>query len=250
VTGLAAGLSGMYGVAIDGAGHALVTGGFTQDFSSSTVVAIDLAAPHASTERAHGFAFSSDLFQDTTRDETLVLDFGVSAITAICADRDGDSLCDVDDACTLPVALDRVKLGFGKKFVLKAALNVPTAPVLDPIATGARIRVDGARGMVLDVTVPGGAFDRALDAGWKFKKGKYSWKGDAHGITSVKIKTDATRPGALQLAVAGTGWVVAAEDLPLRATAGVSSVTGQCGEIAFAAEACAYNAKRHVAQCK
>src|SRR5262249_44320868 len=98
-TPLASGLSGVYAVVLDGAGGVLLSGGFTTDFSSSTVIAVDLAPPHDLHERAHGFGFSSDMFQDAGRDETLVLDFGVSAIAAICRDQDGDGVCDADDAC-------------------------------------------------------------------------------------------------------------------------------------------------------
>src|SRR5262249_25361751 len=72
-TPLASGLSGVYAVVLDGAGAVLLSGGFTTDFSSSTVIAVDLAPPHDVHERAHGFGFSSDVFQDTERDETLVL---------------------------------------------------------------------------------------------------------------------------------------------------------------------------------
>src|SRR5262249_21892678 len=212
----------------------LLSGGFTSDFSSSTVVAVDLAPPHDVHERAHGFGFSSDMFQDTARDETLVLDFGVSAIAAICRDQDGDGACDADDPCTLPAALDAAKIGFGKKFVLKGRMVIPTSPAIDPVATGARVRVDGAQGMVLDVTIPAGAFDRDLGTGWKHRNGTFTWKGDAGGVTGVKIKTAADLPGELQLTAKGqnAAWVVTADDLPLRGLAGVSARTGQCAEIA------------------
>ena len=83
------GLSGSYGLARDEGGNVLVTGGFLPDFSSSTVLAVNGAG--ATTERAHGFAFSSDIFYDAARGAALVLDFGVSEIAAICADADGDA---------------------------------------------------------------------------------------------------------------------------------------------------------------
>jgi hypothetical protein len=71
---LAGGLSGAFAAAVDGDGNVLVTGGFTDDFSSSTVVAI--APDGAATERARGFGYSSELFHGP-RDETLVLDVSV-----------------------------------------------------------------------------------------------------------------------------------------------------------------------------
>lgn len=250
-TPIASGLAGIYTAVVDG-GAALVSGGFTSDFSSSTVVAIDLAPPHAATERARGFGFSADMFHDAARDETLVLDFGASAVTAICREQDGDGVCDADDACTFPAVLDAARIGFGKKFVLKGRMVVPTAPALDPLTRGARVRVVGARGLVLDEAVPGGAFDRASETGWKVRKGKYSWKGNVGGITSVKIKTDAEHPGEVQFAAGGLNpaWTVGPGDLPLGGTAALVAQTGQCAEVAFTADHCKYNTRRHVARCR
>src|SRR5262245_28677424 len=94
---VATGLSGMYASAIDNDGNILVSGGFRPDFSSSNVIAI--ASGGGMTERAWGFSFSSELFQDAARGETLVLDFGVTQVAAICRDQDGDGVCDADDDC-------------------------------------------------------------------------------------------------------------------------------------------------------
>ena len=81
------GLSGAFGLAIDADGLVLVSGGFTSDFSSSTIIAVDAAG--TATERAHGFGFSSDLFFDAARNEVLALDFAVSAVTAVLVATDG-----------------------------------------------------------------------------------------------------------------------------------------------------------------
>lgn len=89
-------LSGAYGVALDADGvTVLVSGGRTEDGSSGTVVAVGPGG--AVVERARGFAFSADIARDAERGETLVLDFGVPAVTVICPDGDADGLCDADD---------------------------------------------------------------------------------------------------------------------------------------------------------
>src|SRR6266403_1946726 len=68
-------------------------------FGTSKVIAV---APDGSvSDRATGFAFSSDVFFDAARDEALVLDFGVTDIAAVCRDQDGDGVCDADDNCPL-----------------------------------------------------------------------------------------------------------------------------------------------------
>jgi len=73
------GLGGNYTHVLDNDGNVLVSGGFTDDFSSSTVIAV--APGGAVSERASGFTFSSEMFHDAVRDETLVLDVGVGQVT-------------------------------------------------------------------------------------------------------------------------------------------------------------------------
>src|SRR2546428_6385189 len=90
---LVSGLQGGFAAATDGAGNVLVSG--IGSFGSSKVIAV---APNGSvSDRATGFGFSGDVFFDAARDEALVLDFGVTDITAICRDQDGDGLCEAED---------------------------------------------------------------------------------------------------------------------------------------------------------
>src|SRR5262249_21984347 len=90
-------LSGSY--AVGGDGLVLVSGGFTDDtFTNSTVLAVDSTG--AKTERARGFGSSGEMYFDPGRNETLVLDFEALQITAICRDRDRNTVCDADQACT------------------------------------------------------------------------------------------------------------------------------------------------------
>ncbi|HVM95815.1 MAG TPA: hypothetical protein VMT89_05470 [Candidatus Acidoferrales bacterium] len=76
---LAGGLSGASDLTMDRDGNVLVSGGFTGDFSSSTIVSID--AHGTVNEFAHGFSFSSGLDVDPISGRVYALDFGVSAIT-------------------------------------------------------------------------------------------------------------------------------------------------------------------------
>lgn len=286
---LATGLSGALGVVVDGDGNALVSGGFTPDFSSSTVLAI---APNGSvTERAHGFGFSGEMFFDAARDETLVLDFGVSAVTAICRDADGDGVCDADDDCPAVadpaqtdtdgddlgdacdpctgVAVDKPKLTIAKlaapagdealAFATRLTLGSPAVPALDPVTKGLRLLVESAVGTVLDVTVPPGAFDLQTKTGWKEKAGvfKYSNRsGGLLGIVAAAVKPFSKNPAVVKVTVTGRKgtYAVAAADLPLRATVVLDAGAGQCGDATFVGPApepaCTYDAVKSKVVCK
>lgn len=78
---LATGLSGTYDQHLDSSGNLLVTGGFTNDFSSSTVISI---APNGDVDQiASGFGFSSGLTIDGPSRQVLVLDFGTTRIDTL-----------------------------------------------------------------------------------------------------------------------------------------------------------------------
>jgi hypothetical protein len=208
---VAGGLSGAFGVDVDAAGDVLVTGGFTDDFSSSTLVGI---AGGVASARATGFGFSAGLGYDAPRDAALVLDFGVSEIAAICRDADADGLCDAD--CAAPTALESAKVTFGNllapagddKIALKATLVVDGEAVVDPVTTGLTVLADDAEGrVVLDVAVPGGAFTKATRTGWKANDTLSAWayknpSGTA-GITSVKVKRAPASPETVKIVVKG-----------------------------------------------
>ncbi len=73
------GLSGAYDQAFDVTGRLLVTGGFTSDFSSSTVVAVDELGNV--TEFARGFSFTTGIDVDQNSGRVYVLDFGSANVT-------------------------------------------------------------------------------------------------------------------------------------------------------------------------
>lgn len=78
---LATGLSGTYDQQLDSNGNLLVTGGFTNDFMSSTVISI--APSGAIDEIASGFGFSSGLTIDGPSRQVMILDFGTTRIDTL-----------------------------------------------------------------------------------------------------------------------------------------------------------------------
>jgi hypothetical protein len=78
---LAGGLSGAYDQALTASGDLLLTGGFTDDFSSSTIVGITPAG--TITTIATGFGFSSGIAIDGPSQQVLALDFGTSHIDTL-----------------------------------------------------------------------------------------------------------------------------------------------------------------------
>lgn len=259
------GLSGNYSHAVDDAGVVLVSGGFTGDFSSSTVVAVD--ALGGVTERARGFAFSTELFFDPVRDETLVLDVGVSQVTAICRDRDGDAVCDADEPCGVPASRSTVTVkrlgaplgdetfGFSGEVVLPSPLN----PALDPSVRGLRIRVATSGGAAVVATVPPGDFDRTGKIGWRSNGAGTTWRFTATsgvgalGIRKATVKTSAKAPGLVKFRVKGTGAALAfgPGDLPLAATVQLDAA-GQCAidDFGDANSGCELNASQTGLRCR
>src|SRR5437773_2674138 len=272
---LVSGLAGGFASATDGAGNVLVSS--IGPFGSSKVIAV---APDGSvSDRATGFSFSGDVFFDAARDEALVLDFGVTDIVAVCRDRDGDGVCDADDDCPLVAdpdqadadgdgigdacdpctgaAVARAKLMLGKlappagddTLAFKGEMTIPTSPAVDPVATGARLIV----GEVVDLTIPGGAFDPATKTGWKAKQGSFKYHG---GTLKVSLAASTKTPGLVKFMVAGkTGsYVVDPAHLPRQATLILDAAAGQCGDAGFAGPApapvCVYKAKRRKVQCR
>jgi len=263
VTSVASGLSGNYAHAIDNDGNILITGGFTDDFSSSTVIAV---APGGEiTQRAAGFSFSTELFHDTARDETLVLDVAVSEITAICRDTDGNGVCNADEPCIGGAVVAKPKLQLKKLdtpagddgLAFGGEMTVPTSPAIDPVANGARVVVTDGEGTVADVTIPPGAVDPVTKVGWKANKSATSWtyanKAGLAGITKVSVKTTAKTPGLVKFKVTGKNgaFPTTPAALPLAATFTLAPA-GQCGAADFSGPltSCEFNGKQSTVKCK
>src|SRR4030095_709348 len=118
----------------------------------------------------------------------------------------------------------------------------PFAPALDPVATGVAVVIEDAAGArALDVTLPGGAYDRVTKAGWKAARSGTSWryvdKGATPpgGITALTIKDLSKKaPGLVKVRVIGKrgSYPVDTASLPLRGLLILdtpTAATGQCG---------------------
>lgn len=264
VTTRAAALTGIYAQEYDNAGNVLVTGGFADDFTGSVVV---VAPGGGISERARGFAFSAELFHDAVRNETLVLDFGATAITAICRDSNTNAACDADELCVGGVALGKPKLTLKKLgtppgddvLSFKGEMVIPTAPAIDPVARGARVAVSDTGGTVLDVTIPAGLRDPVTKIGWKPNKGGTAWTytnpTGLAGIRRVAIRTNPAKfPGRVQFTVSGKkgAYPTTPANLPLAATFTVWP-TGQCGTVTFtgpSSPVCTFNGTNSTVTCK
>jgi hypothetical protein len=196
------------------------------------------------------------------RDETLVLDFDATAITAICRDLDADGTCDADELCVAPALAAGVKLALGKlatapgddTLALRGSLALPAGFPVDPMANGARVALADAAGTVLDVRIPAGERGPGAPTGWKANKKRtvFTYKGDGSlgGIVKVAVHTSAKTPGEVGFTVVGKHgqYAVTPADLPLTATFVLES-PGGCGGATFAAPQCKANVKRGTLHC-
>jgi hypothetical protein len=126
-----------------------------------------------------------------------------------------------------------------------ALLPLPLDPPLDPIARGARVRVEDATGAaLLDETLPGGAFDPATSTGWRYD-GRKTWRYTrpvSQGIDHLALKRVAGSSNVYRFQVrarlASTP-VPSLAQLPLEGTLVIDAPVarnGQCGEARFGLE--------------
>lgn len=239
-------LGGSYDHVLDNAGNLLVSG-------SSNLVAV--APGGATSNRATGFIFSTGLFHDPVRDETLVLDIG-SSIVAICRDDDIDGICNPDEPCVGGTTIASPKLILKKQgtpagddgLKLTGEMTIPAVPAINPATNGVRIVVEDARGTVAFAVIPGGA-------AWKLNPAGTVWKyvdpvGIA-GIVKVVVKTVPATPGLVRFTVIGRKGAFATlpANLPLQATF-MLNAAGQCGDVSFAASACVFNGRETTVKCE
>jgi parallel beta-helix repeat protein len=139
-----------------------------------------------------------------------------------------------------PTADDRLT------FKGRALLPYPLTPALDPVAVGVGILIEDALGTrVLELSIPGGAYDAVTKVGWKASPTRGVWKyvdrsaDPPSGVASVSIK-DLSRktPGVVQFSVKGRRslYPVDVANLPLTGVLVFdppTAETGQCGETAF-----------------
>ena len=170
------------------------------------------------------------------------------------ADGDGDGLGDVCDPCTNGTTVSNAKLTLLRisppsgddRLKLKGQMTLayPFSPALDPTTKGVRILItDSSTQSVLDVVIPGGAYNYATQTGWKMNASHTTWTyknglGGIQGIIKVSVKTSTATPSLVRFTAAGRNgtYTVAPNGLPLTATFVIDSPTaqtGQCGTAAF-----------------
>lgn len=165
-----------------------------------------------------------------------------------CADTGGGCAGVVEDG---KLTLTRLKLPPGDEGLAWSGTLAPLAGAApDPLVTGVRVLVtDASAGTLLDVTVPGGAYDKPTKTGWKVKGATWTWQGAVAGLTKVKLVGKTA--GTLKLTVTAKGAAFpAAPALPLRARLIADGATGRCGDTAFAAADCVAQGGKGKVTCK
>ena len=126
------------------------------------------------------------------------------------------------------------------------AAPYPFVPPLDPVAVGIGVLIrDALGGTLLDLFIPGGAFDPLAKAGWKASPNRGVWKyvnrsaTPPGGIVGVAI-TDLSRmlPGLVRVHVKGRRGAYPVDPAMLPLTGFLildppTAETGQCGEAIF-----------------
>jgi hypothetical protein len=162
-------------------------------------------------------------------------------------DRDDDGLGDACDPCTNLLDIfaqkSRVRLsdmrtvGSGKTFRFKGILDgVPSEPPIDPVANGVRILLANKlpSAPLIDVTVPGGEGWKVNTRGTSFR---YRNKAGYQGITKVRVRMPARRPGRVKFRVVGKNlYFDQLDEQELTGTLVIDApiaIDGQCGEAIF-----------------
>ena len=187
-------------------------------------------------------------------------------------DGDADGLGDACDPCTNGVTVSKPKVKITNfltapgddTFSFNGVLDFATAPVLDPVARGARVILEDGAGVRFDVSVPPGAYNPATRTGWlpngagtAFTFRTTSSVGGV--IDKLKLSRTTARPDVVKFTMTGKKSAAAASAVtpPLAATVVLdapTAATGECGEIGFPgpapAPSCALNRSGSTLSCK
>ena len=152
----------------------------------------------------------------------LLLSMGGAPAWAQCADGDTDGICDDVDPCTNTsgVTVDNQFLRLRKvmadglaatRFYYVGSVNGLGNTPVDPLTNGLRLRVtvpgtpERSEITTLDVTLPPGAFDPALNRGWASNgSGTFAYR-DSHGIYAgiMRALLKHVQSGELKVALFG-----------------------------------------------
>lgn len=172
------------------------------------------------------------------------------------ADGDGDGRGDACDPCTnapprfvVQAKMTLVRIappGGDDRLKLSGSVTIPTTPTVSPVAKGLRLIIADATGdTVLDTTVPPGAYDPGLRAGWTVNGTgtafTYKNAGSTVPLTDGIYKVSLKRQGAVgqyKFTIVGKSgtYPVPTGTLPLTATIIVDAplaMTGQCADAIF-----------------
>lgn len=154
------------------------------------------------------------------------------------------------------------------KLLIKAAFALPPSrsfSEITPIADGARVVLTSQDDSVLlDATIPGGAYDPLTRVGWRLSGNGKSWKfidksaSPVGGIIQVKIsdKNSSKNPRVVKIKVKGkdSDYPVVAGDEPIQAVVvlggEVAAANGLCGESAYDAPDCGFNGSANKLTCR
>jgi hypothetical protein len=178
-------------------------------------------------------------------------------------------------ACAAPAAAERARLRLSRlhsppgderlSFRGRVLLGWPFDPPLDPVATGVGVVVeDAAGGRVLDVEVPGGAFDPVARAGWTAPgsgaRARWTYVDESAappgGLRRVEVEDlSRERPGLVGFRVKGRrgAYPVDRARLPLAGRLVLdppTAETGQCAEAAFGGGAGRCRSTRSTVACR
>jgi hypothetical protein len=173
------------------------------------------------------------------------------------ADTDGDGTGDACDPCNnfTPVYATKAKMTLQKlvtlpgddRFKFSGYLTIPETPAIDPITKGLRVLVHDSVGtVVLDVSVPPGAYDIPNRVGWRVNGSATSWTYKnagiptplVQGIYKAQVKKITKVPGQIKFTIGGKSgsYPVIGTNMPLTGTVVVDTpyaTTNQCGEAIF-----------------
>ncbi|MBM4247554.1 MAG: hypothetical protein FJ148_27835 [Deltaproteobacteria bacterium] len=171
----------------------------------------------------------------------------------------------------MPTTVDKARVGVSKLLPpanddrLTASgtiLALPTSPTIDPLAHGIRfLLVDSAGGTPVDVTIPGGGYDKLTKLGWTANAALTTWRyrnasaSPVNGIKRVVLRAVPAVPGKYRWTVNGKNGTYAVDtaNLPLTAVLVIDppfAETGQCGETAFGPAGCSIKAAGSTVMCK
>ena len=187
-------------------------------------------------------------------------------------DDDADGRGNVCDACTNTEPVDIVNPTILLRRIhtpasddtLKFAgtVTVPTTPTIDPIAKGIRFRFeDPDTDTVLDVTIPGGAYNAALRVGWTATTAGWKYKNVGRivpliqGVNAITLTRDGVVPGRIKFLISGKKgfYPVFPDEIPLKVSMVIDSPfaqTGQCGEAVLTSLECIFDSGSTKLQCE